>query len=71
MIFLIRSHRIVSLQVASFLRDCKGRGHRRDRRAGQTERKTSEIISLISGKGFNLSTNDVFLSVKYDGNYNW
>ena len=69
--FLIRSDRIVSLQVASFLRDCKGRGHRRDRRAGQTERKTSEITSLISGKGFNFITNDIFLLVKYGGNYNW
>ena len=27
----------------SFLRDCKGRGYRRDRRAGQTERKTVRL----------------------------
>ena len=32
--FSPRSHRAVSLQVAPFLRDCKGRGFRR---AGQTE----------------------------------
>ena len=39
-----RSHRAVLLQVAPFLRDCKGRGYRCDRRAGQTERKKSEFL---------------------------
>ena len=40
--FSPRSHQAVSLQVAPFLRDCKGRGYRRDRRARQTEQKKSE-----------------------------
>ena len=44
--FSQRCHWIVSLQDASFLRSCKGRGYRRDRRAGQTERKTSEFIVI-------------------------
>ena len=35
--FSIRGYRAVSLQVSPFLRDCKGRSYRRDRRAGQTE----------------------------------
>ena len=43
--FLPRSHQAVSLQVAPFPRDCKGRGCRRDRRAGRTERKTSKFFS--------------------------
>ena len=50
--FSPRSHRALSLQVAPFLR-----GYRRDRRAGQTERKTSEFIvvslKLISNRDFN------------------
>ena len=41
-----RSHRAVSLQAASFLRDGKGKGYCRDRRAGQTERKTSEFLVI-------------------------
>ena len=28
-------------------------------------------ISLSSGKGLNFITNDVFLILQYDGNYNW
>ena len=28
-------------------------------------------IPVISGKGLNFNTNDVFLFVKFDGNYNW
>ena len=44
--FSPRSHRVVPLQVAPFLRDCKGRGYRRNCRAGQTERKTSEFIVI-------------------------
>ena len=44
--FSPRSHPIGSLQVAPFLRDCKGRGYRRDRRASQTERKTSKFIVI-------------------------
>ena len=43
--FLPRSHQAVSLQVAPFPSDCKGRGCRRDRRAGRTERKTSKFFS--------------------------
>ena len=44
--FSPRSHRVVSLQVAPFLKDCKGRDYRRDRRASHTERKTSEFIVI-------------------------
>ncbi|RMX55939.1 hypothetical protein pdam_00015626 [Pocillopora damicornis] len=44
--FSPRRHPVVSLQVTSFLRDCKGRGYRGDRRAGQTEWKTSEFIVI-------------------------
>ena len=44
--FSPRSYRAVSLQVASFARDCKDRGYGRDRRAGQTERKTIEFIVI-------------------------
>ena len=55
--FSPRSHRTVSLQVVPFLRDCTGRGYRSDRRAGQTERKTSEFIVIwfkfISNRDFN------------------
>ena len=55
--FSPRSHRAVSLQVVPFLRDCTGRGYRSDRRAGQTERKTSEFIVIwfkfISNRDFN------------------
>ena len=40
--FSPRSHQVVSLQVAPFLGDCKGRGYRRDRRARPTEQKKSE-----------------------------
>ena len=36
----------VSLQVAPFLKDCKGRGYRRDLRVGQTKRKTSDFIVI-------------------------
>ncbi|RMX55941.1 hypothetical protein pdam_00015624 [Pocillopora damicornis] len=32
--FSPRRHPVVSLQVTPFLRDCKGRGYRGDRRAG-------------------------------------
>ena len=28
-------------------------------------------ISVSSGKGLTFNTNDVFLFVKFDGNYNW
>ena len=55
--FSPRSYRAVSLQVAPFARDCKDRGYGRDRRAGQTERKTIELIviwfKLISNRVFN------------------
>ena len=55
--FSPRGHRAVSLQVVPFLRECKGRGYRRDRRAGQTERKKSEFIAiwfkLILNRDFN------------------
>ena len=55
--FSPRSHRTVSLQVVPFLRDCTCRGYRSDRRAGQTERKTSEFIVIwfkfISNRDFN------------------
>ena len=55
--FSLRSYRAVSLQVAPFARDCKDRGYGRDRRAGQTERKTIEFIviwfKLISNRVFN------------------
>ena len=44
--FLPKIHRAVSPQVSAFLRDRKGRGCRRDRRAPQTERKTSEYIVI-------------------------
>ena len=44
--FSPRSYRAVSLQVAPFARDCKDRGYGRDRRAGQTERKTIEFIVI-------------------------
>ena len=54
--FSPRSHRAVSLQVAPFLGDCKDRGCRRDRRAGQTEWKTSKFfviwIKLTSNRDF-------------------
>ena len=36
----------VSLQVAPFLKDCKGRSYRHDLRVGQTKRKTSEFIVI-------------------------
>ena len=45
--FLQRSNRAVSLQVAPFLRDCKGRSYCRDRLTGQTERKMIELISSL------------------------
>ena len=45
--FLQRSNRAVSLQVAPFLRDCKGRSYCRDRLTGQTERKTIEFIVIL------------------------
>ena len=55
--FSTRSHREVSLQVAPFLRDCKGKSYRRGCRAGQTERETSEFIVIwfkfISNRDFN------------------
>ena len=44
--FLPKIHRAVSPQVSAFLRDRKGRGCRRHRRAPQTERKTSEFIVI-------------------------
>ena len=41
-----RSNRAVLLQVAPSPIDCKGRGYGHGRRAGQTERKTSEFIVI-------------------------
>ena len=55
--FSTRSHRAVSLQVVPFLRYGKGRSYLRGRRAGQTERKTSEFtviwFKFISNRYFN------------------
>ena len=55
-----RSHRAVSLQVASFLRDCKGRGYRR--RSDQKEKELvyrdssqSQVGILIDKNSFSLS----------------
>ena len=48
--FFSRGHRAVSLQVVPFLRDCKGKGYGRDRRADQTKRKTSEFIDSFRSK---------------------
>ena len=41
----------------------RGKGYRRDRRVGQTERKTIEFTVTI--------TDDAFRLLKYHGNYNW
>ena len=51
--FSPRRHPVVSLQVAPFLRDCKGRGYSRDHRADRTELKTNEFIAI----GFELISN--------------
>ena len=58
--FSPRSHRAVSLQVAPFLRDCKGRGYRR--RADQKEKELvyrdssqSQVGILIDKNSFSLS----------------
>ena len=51
--FSPRRHPVVSLQVAPFLRDWKGRGYSRDHRADRTELKTSEFIAI----GFELISN--------------
>ena len=65
--FSPRNHRVVSLQVAPFLRDSKGRGYRHDRRAGQIERKTSEFkviwFKLMSNRDCGKSIKTCYISI--------